>query len=192
MTNYRSLALGVISMMASSIFSFPRRECFVPCCQRRLDEPADLTGKPEGRAWALCQRFMSIFDVGCMFDDGLQRWVVDVRGVGFEQRVTAGAAPASNRAALTCSETFSRYGLMRPAYGSVFDNTDQIVSGQNGETRNMCRTALARERRTWMLPSRIKVSSFQAFKDRKFHVLELAIVVVVEPCADDFLGKQTP
>jgi hypothetical protein len=64
----------------------------------------------------------------------LQRWFVDVRGVGFEQRVTAGAAPASNRAALTCSETFPRYGLMRSAYGSVFDNTDQIVSGQNGET----------------------------------------------------------
>jgi hypothetical protein len=134
MTNYRSLALGVISMMASSISSFPRRECFVPCCQRRLDEPADLTGKPEGRAWALCQRFMSIFDVGCMLDDGLQRWVVDVRGVGFEQRVTAGAAPSSNRAALTRSETFSRYGLMRPAYGTVFENTDQIVIGQNGET----------------------------------------------------------
>jgi len=37
-----------------------------------------------------------------------------------------------------------------------------------------------------------KVSRFQGFKDRKFHVLELAIVVVIEPCADDFLGKQTP
>jgi hypothetical protein len=45
----------------------------------------------------------------------LQRWFVDVRGVGFEQRVTAGAAPAANRAALTRSETFPRYGLMRPA-----------------------------------------------------------------------------
>jgi hypothetical protein len=134
MTNYRSLALGVISMIASSISSFPCRERVVPCRQRRLDEPADLTGKPEGRAWALCQRFISIFDVERMLDDGLQRWVVDVRGVGFEQRVTAGAAPSSNRAALTRSETFSRYGLMRSAYGTVFENTDQIVIGQNGET----------------------------------------------------------
>jgi hypothetical protein len=64
----------------------------------------------------------------------LQRWIVDVKGVGFEQRVTAGAAPAANRAALTRSETFPRYDLMRPAYGTVFDNTDQIVIGQNGET----------------------------------------------------------
>jgi hypothetical protein len=51
----------------------------------------------------------------------------------------------------------------------------------------MCRTALARDRRTWMF-----AIAYQGFKVRKFHVLELAIVVVVEPYADDFLGKQTP
>lgn len=43
-------------------------------------------------------------------------------------------------------------------------------------------------------PANVDVAiACQGFKVRKFHVLEeLAIVVVVEPCADDFLGKQTP
>jgi len=42
-------------------------------------------------------------------------------------------------------------------------------------------------------PANVDVAiAYQGFKVRKFHVLELAIVVVVEPCADDFLGKQTP